>query len=134
MDQYVSLPRRQTVTVPRGARVLMVAPERTGAAARETLANIVKACGLRDGDDCVTAYLREDAMLSIEEAGCSEVVVFGLRPRDVGLAIEAPAYRWTPTLAGRRYCFAERLSLISEDMARKKRLWSSIKSLKPPTV
>ena len=133
VDHYLDILPALDAALPAGVRAVMVCPAAAGADARETLANIVKACGLTEGRDCVTLALEGPARLPPVAADAAElqsVVVFGIKPRSVGLVAEAPLYAWTPVLGGRRYCFAERLTLIGEDMARKKRLWATVKSLK----
>ena len=136
MDHYLDLPPALDVVLPAGVRAVMVCPSVADAAARETLANIVEACGLTEGRDCVTLALDGPSRLppvAFDGAAVppvQSVVVFGIRPRSVGLALEAAPYQWTPVLGGRRFCFAERLPLISGDLERKKRLWAAVKSLK----
>ena len=134
MDRYIDLPPTTDPATGPGVRVLFAAPASASATERETLANIVKACGLTEGRDCVCAYVPDDEDLATRalNSDVRAVVAFGLPPARLGLAAEAAAYRWTATLGGRRYCFAEGLQLIGEDMARKKRLWAAIKTLKAP--
>ena len=133
MDHYLDILPTLDVALPAAVRAVMVCPSSADAAARETLANIVKACGLSEGRDCLTVALDGPAALPPVAPDAREVqsvVVFGIQPRSVGLVAEAPLYTWTPAFGGRCYCFAERLALISEDMARKKRLWATVKALK----
>lgn len=132
MDKYVDLPAIARLTVGPGVRAVMVAPADAGPEERETLANIVRACGLTEGRDARTVFAPAGATLALEGPDVRRVVVFGLRPRRLGLSAEVAPYRWSAPLGGRRYCFAEGLALIGGDLARKKRLWSTIKSLKAP--
>lgn len=135
MDHYLDILPPLPLSLPKDVRAVMLHPASADATERQTLANIVKACGLTEGNDCVTVALDGPASLPPATAsgptGVTSVVVFGIQARSVGLVADVPMYQWTPALGGRRYCFAERLSLIGEDMARKKRLWATIKSLKP---
>ncbi len=132
MDTYLDLPREFTPEVANSVRALFVAPDDSSATEIETLDNIIKACALTAGLDVDTLRLPEGARLSVSPLpeACTHIVCFGLSTREVGLVAEVLAYEWTAPMGGRRYCFAERLSVIGEDMGRKKQLWATVKSLK----
>ena len=147
MDLYLDPLPTLDVELPASLRAVMVCPSSADAQARDTLAKIVAACGLTEARDCLTVFLDGPAALPPVAGGGSgtsagrgagagqpgvaqSVVVFGIQPQSVGIVAETARYRWTPVLGGRSYCFAERLSLIGQDQARKKRLWEAVKSLK----
>lgn len=111
----------------------MVHPSAAASEELAILSKIISACGLTEGADCVTVGLTGPSSLAPPAVGAQQqwLIAFGVQARSFGVVAEVPMYTWTPLIGRRRYCFAERLSLIGEDPARKKRLWNAIKGLKP---
>ena len=133
MDRYVvSIPPPLAITLAPSVRVLMVCPATVTEAEVDTLHNIVKACGLELGVDCDIARVAGSAAVGTSSLpqNLRWVVSFGFDPAELGLRVLMVPYAWTAEIGGRVWCFAERLQLVGEDLDRKRRLWSTIKSLK----
>lgn len=57
-----------------------------------------------------------------------QVLIFGLLPSQLGLAIEAPPYR-PVSFYGVTWLFADALSVLEPDKNRKGQLWSALKQM-----
>lgn len=132
MDTYFRIPAHDENPILPNSLALFVTPRDSSPEEIDTLDNIIKACGLLQGQGCQTVFVEPTATLASASlpATVQYIVCFGLRPLDLGLVAAVVPYQWTPAIGGRKYCFAERLSAIAADMERKKRLWATVKTLK----
>ncbi len=132
VDTYLKISPGPIDSPPASVRAVFVVPLGSSVEEFETLDNIIKACGLTQGKECMVLRLPHSAPLASApwSLRIDHVVGFGYTPPEFGLVAVATPYLWTAPLGGRRYCFAERLSVVGEDMDRKKRLWNTVKSLK----
>ncbi len=64
----------------------------------------------------------------LKKKGIEKMVVFGLSPRQFGLAFEAKLYE-PIAFYGCKFLFSEKLSLIETDQERKAKLWAALKSM-----
>lgn len=130
-DQYLEIPDFFDPLWPASVRVVLLIPANCDSSEREVLINIVKACGLDMEVDCICVEV--DHALALGSAALPTqveyLISFGIQPQRLGLQWQAPLYSWIMD-HGRNWCFADKLNVISEDMERKKRLWSQLKVIK----
>lgn len=113
-------------------QILVLALEETSPSNREFLIKILGATQLSLTDDCLLAQVPDGEPLSvpqfIREKQPAQVLVFGLIPSQLGLTIQIPLYQATE-FYGTTWLFADALSVLEPDKAKKGQLWTALKAL-----
>jgi hypothetical protein len=82
-------------------------------------------------EDIATVYIADDHPFSLAELlnkhTCSEVLIFGLHPKMIGLNIYAKRYQWIH-LENTTILFADKLEVLKDNKDMKNQLWLSLKS------
>lgn len=131
MDSYLAIPQTPEVVSDSSIRLIVFLPEAPDPGPADTLANIIKACGL-DVERQTRELIVPPALAmgnTTNYPPSARFVSFGVAPGSLGLQHVCLPYRWL-AIGGREWCFAERLEVIGADMERKKRLWACLKDLK----
>lgn len=113
-------------------QILVLALEETLPGNREFLTKILGAAQLSLTDDCLLAQVPDGEPLSapqfIREKQPAQVLVFGLIPSQLGLTVQVPLYQATE-FYGTTWLFADALSVLEPDKAKKGQLWTALKAL-----
>lgn len=114
-------------------RVAVLALEEPGAAAnRDFLAKVLTAASLNLAQDALLAEIPagESRALApdLTERRPNQVLVFGLSPAQLGLSFEVQAYQ-PLAFYGCQWLFADKLSALEPDKAKKTQLWSALKQM-----
>lgn len=135
-DLIFQTPDQSVLELARGqfARqiLVLVAAEAEANANRDFLNKILGAAGLDLQQDTLLAEIPETQPLKLplnpKNKRPEFILVFGLRPDQLGLRIEAPLYKAIP-FYGLTFLFSEKLSVLEPDKARKTQLWQALRQL-----
>ncbi len=129
-DSYLQIPTLARVHIDAKRVVLSVCAVSESTESKVMAHNVVKACGLDPEEASHLLELDEATSFhtALAESQVRYVLVYGLSPKQVGLQWSVQPYTWIKDGA-RLWCFAERLTLINNDLQRKRRLWSCMKRI-----
>jgi hypothetical protein len=130
------LPERAVESLAEGRfdrQVLVLALDENAAPGnRDFLTKILGAAQLDLNRDCLFAQLPGDEPFSmprfIREKHPAQVLVFGLPTAQLGLTAQIPLYQ-TVEFYGAQWLFADALSTLEPDKAKKGLLWTALKAL-----
>ena len=129
-DHYLQIPQVLEPVLTASTQLLVVVPQSRSDEETATLAAILKACGLAvsAGAELLPVDLPVSVGNWLVTGPPLHVVSFGVSPERLGLRHQVGQYVWL-SLGVQRWCFAERLQVIAQDAARKRRLWECLKTL-----
>ena len=112
--------------------VLALAEPLSDAANRDFLAKVLAASNLNLEKDTLFAEIPASESVSFStDLQCKKperVLVFGLSPAQLGLAIETPLYK-PISFYSVKWLFADALSALEPDKNKKSQLWSALKQM-----
>lgn len=114
-------------------RILVITPDEPGEPDRDGfLRKIFAAAQINLEQDALLASVPPGTPLSIlptlKAKQPAQVLVFGLSPKMLGLTLNVPVYQ-PFDFYGATFLFAEKLSLLEPDKARKAQLWRALQTL-----
>jgi len=111
---------------------VLVLEEPNAALARDFLTKVLLAANLNMAQDTLMAEipLNTDVLIApdLREKQPKHVLVFGISPAQLGLWFEAPLYQ-PMSFYGSTWLFADKISVLEPDKAKKTQLWSAIKQI-----